>query len=138
MRREWLLVGIIGLLALLVAGGVVITTPLRTQTIQMHVKVADYVGINLDTDKLYFGTVSPGNKGTRDLDISSSFDTVVRFSAQGDIGAWVSAVPTTLEIDKGETQKAYFVVKVPANATPGNHTGTLTVRFYRPILKTFI
>ncbi|MBD3209643.1 hypothetical protein GF367_04480 [Candidatus Woesearchaeota archaeon] len=138
MKYAWLLISCVILLIIIVMAGIMLTRPVRTETIAMHVKVDDYVGINLDTDKVYFGTVSPGNEGTRDVNLVSSCRSVVTFTPTGEMSPWVKAVPSSTIIEKDEEQKVYFVVAIPQNTPFGNYTGEIRIDFYRPILNIFI
>ena len=94
------------------------------KTIDMYLKVDDYVGINVDTDALHFGTVSPGGSGTRSVFLSNNYgkSLKVEIKVYGDLAEFVS-VEKSLVLSKNETKKISFTASIPKNALYGNYTG---------------
>jgi hypothetical protein len=106
-------------------------TPLAVQTNDLHVKVDDYVGINLDTDKLYFGTVTPGSGSRRDMTIAAEKGAFVQVAVEGPIAPWVTIDKTAFSLAPGISEKITFSVAVPNNTSFGNYTGLVYVRMFR-------
>lgn len=92
------------------------------KTLNYTMNISDYVGINLDTDKLHFGTISPGGDSSRKLTINSNIEGYVFVT---------SSDADFIYIDKqgikitNETAQMEFFAKVPKNTTPQNIEGTL-------------
>jgi hypothetical protein len=111
--------------------------PFTTTEYDMHVWVSGTAGFNIDTDKIWFGIIPPGNAGARYLDLNNSYPypVNVKFSASGDIAKWVSItdIPSNpFILEPNGTKKIRVVVNVPASmnisATP--FTGKLKIRSY--------
>ncbi len=114
-----------------------ILTPFNHYTFQSHVKVADYVGINLDNDKLYFGSVFPGGHARRSIVVSSPVNAFVTVSKAGDSAGWIISKPYFF-INASDNVTIDFVVFVPSNASFGNYTSNITLKFYTPIAEYFL
>lgn len=111
-----------------------ISTPLFTKEIETHVKVDDYVGVNLDTDKLYFGTISSKSVGSRSLTITSDTKAAVHIKLTGDIGTWMTSDAKNIFIENG-SKNVQFAIRVPENTAHGNYTGEIRLIFYRPLAR---
>lgn len=97
--------------------------------INYTINVSDYVGINLDTDKLHFGTLSPGGDGSRKITINSDLEGYVFITSARDDLIYVDRQGVKL------TDKPIhldFIAAIPRNMSNQNIEGTLT--FY--VLKT--
>lgn len=103
------------------------------KTIEMHVKVDDYVGFNLDTDKLYFGTVMPGGSAKRSIKISNhyGYEIKVKIYTGGIISNWVYLNNTKFILQPNETIDVPFTVNVPKDTPYGNYTGKIKIVFTR-------
>ena len=103
------------------------------KTIDMHVKVDDYVGFNLNTEKLYFGTVMPGAAGLRGVNIFSNYTypVKVKIFVQGYISNWVKPDKTEFTVQPNETVNVQFTVYVPKGTHYGNYTGKAKMVFTR-------
>jgi len=116
----------------------VITTPLYQETLPAHVKVDKYIGINLDTDKVYFGTITPGNTGTRGVTLTSGEERFVIITTSGDAGEWITTTRKTFTITRGEEKAIPFTITIPPDAPNGEYNATIHFTFYRPLLNYFI
>ena len=105
----------------------------EVKTIDMHVKVEDYVGFNLDTDKLYFGTVMPGGSAKRSISIfhNYTYPVKVKIFIQGYISNWVKADKTEFTVQPNEKLDVPFNVYVPKETPYGNYTGKIKLVFTR-------
>ncbi len=97
--------------------------------VEAHAEVGDYVGFNLDTDKLYFGTVFPGGTSERAIFVShyKKEPAFVTVSVKGPMADWIEANPNKFLIYNG-TREVMFRVTPPKDAEFGNHTST--IRFF--------
>ena len=85
------------------------------------------IGINVNPSGLYFGRMSAGNSGERELKIEQvEEDILVTISKRGEIAKWVS-FPNRFILRKGEGANVTFSVHVPSDASFGNYTGEAIV-----------
>lgn len=94
----------------------------------MHVHVDDYIGINAQSDKIWFGTVPPGERAKRDLVLrgSEEDDLKVKIKAFGELKDWISVEDNHFVLPKGEKMNLTVRVYIPDNATlDKNYTGKL-------------
>lgn len=131
------------IIALLLAGFVLVLTlsaallslrPHARYTLPVHVRVDDYVGINLDTDKLYFGTVYPGGGALRSVGVQTGKDSYVLITAEGQVGAWMTPDQNCFLLEKGGERSVSFSLRTPEETPLGNYTGTVTFTLYRPFV----
>ncbi len=125
-------------LIFLISLGMSVFTPNYSRSVTAHVKVDDYVGINLDTDKLYFGTVSPGNIGRRSLKVLSGDDAFVIVAIDGLASDWIVPNNKSFYINSGEKKGVKFEAYVPPNTPYGNYTAKVSFLFYQPITGLFV
>ena len=91
------------------------------------------VGFNLNTDKLYFGTVMPGGSGKRAINIfhNYTYPIKVKIFITGYISNWVKADKTEFTVQPNETINVPFTVNVPKGTPYGNYTGKAKLVFAR-------
>ena len=133
-KKESLFLGV-GVLLLLLCSLLFLlglTTPFVVQGVEGVVVVDDYVGIKLDDDKLYFGTVPEGNGAKRGLVISSDEDSFVIIKAVGESASWISPSDNFFLLDAGERKNVMFTLQVPDATPDGNYSIPIEVRLYRP------
>ena len=92
--------------------------------------IGDHIGFNLDEDAIHFGTVIPGMKATRKINISS-------YKA-----AWIDIYIEDLEhvdidehsffLDAGGSKEVKLSVMPVVGAEEGNHSGKMRVIYKRP------
>lgn len=100
-------------------------------TMDMEVKVADNLGLNADTDKIYFGKLVPGTSGQRKVHINNSADyplKVVIFS-KGEIAKWVSMSDNNFILEGNEGTQIILEAEVPEDQPLGVYSGSLVVVF---------
>lgn len=105
--------------------------PVETVTVNMHLKVSNYTGFNLDTDALYFGTISPGGSGTRDLVIQNDAASARTVSVvmSGPLAEWVYTNEINFLLSGYENRSLGFQVNVPEDAEPEEYTGKISLIF---------
>ena len=113
-------------------------TPFHTVTLETDVKVAQGVGINLDTDKLYFGAMMPGASGERSITLSSDKDAYVVIVKQGIMADWLYPEENGFLLRGGTNRSVGFVINPPSGTPYGNYTSTVTFRFYKPFMASLL
>ena len=98
-------------------------------SVGMHLKVADYMGFNVDTDAMYFGTVGPGSVAERDLEVNNELsvprEVVVQLS--GELAPWVKPDEGTFILAPNENRSIKFTASPPEDAEFGEYNGTITL-----------
>jgi uncharacterized membrane protein len=129
-----ILLALLGIVCL--AAIVIYMTPLNVETKEMHVAVVSerHVGINLDTDKIYFGSLPAGGSAARNITISNE-GSKKRFvlSVDGPMQSWVVASQSKFILADGERKTVTLQVSVPENTSLGNYTSNLVITTYRTI-----
>ena len=101
----------------------------EVQEIEMHLQVDNYTGFKLNTDMIYFGTITPGGSGSRNITVTNkdlrTKKIFVTFS--GDLSRWVSAYPNSFLLSSNESRIITLNVRVPENAIYGNYTGIVRI-----------
>ncbi len=97
----------------------------------MDLKVADYVGFNLDPDAIHFGATSPGGVASRGVEIYHDYERPLKINIKisGKLGKWVSPSDNGFLLYPNITKEVKLKAYVPASASYGNYTGTLKVIF---------
>jgi len=107
--------------------------PVSAQEKEIYVEVVaeKKVGFNLETDKLYFGSLPAGGSATRNITISNS-GSKKRFivSVEGPIKDWISADKSAFVLRDGENASIQITLTVPERTTPGNYTSKIKVYAY--------
>jgi len=104
-----------------------------SKRIEMQLKVDNYLGFNVDTDKLYFGVIPQGNTGTRRVVIENKNyeKSVVRIKLNGDLKDWIIVSENNFALKRGEAKEVKVEVTVPSDAKKGEYTGGMTIFFTR-------
>ena len=107
------------------------TEIVHTQKMPISVSVADYLGINVDSDSLKFGTIPPGSNGKRKITIINPFNLTVKAETevQGEIKDWISYYPTTFYLNQNKGKEIEITINIPENQEFGNYSGTFAVVF---------
>lgn len=96
---------------------------LDVKTLNYTMNISDYVGINLDTDKLHFGTISPGGNSNRKLTINSDLEGYVFITSSNPEFIYVNN--QGLKLNNNSIQIDFFA-DIPKNTTQQNIERTLT------------
>ncbi len=86
--------------------------------------VTDYVGMNLDTDKLHFGGVRPGGSSSRSLNISSEFEGFVYLTSDID---WLFVSEQGGFVGPDNPLKVDFSMVVPSGSDLGDYEGEIFI-----------
>lgn len=97
---------------------------LDVRTIEYNVSVGDYVGLNLDSDKLNFGTVFPSGFSSRGLTLQSNVDGYVFIKSDFD---WLLVDKQGIFVEKGSIVNLMFKVEAPHDAFFGDYQGVIYI-----------
>lgn len=97
------------------------------------VTIGSELGFNVDTDKLYFGTIVPGGFAERSLDLDSieCKKCLAVISKKGELAKWLSLSANRFIIKKGERKSIDVKLNVPTETNEGVYNGTLRVVFWK-------
>ena len=95
----------------------------------MYLTVGDYVGVNTDTDALWFGTVMPGEMGNRWININSTEQSKVVLEVSGELASWVSVSDNNFIVESGENKSIKVTALVLETAKYGDYAGKLNIYF---------
>ena len=122
----------------LLAAGIALTAaswliPTSTQEFDMYLTVGNYTGFNVDTSAIFFGTVSPGGRGTRTVIITNYANATTRIELQtnGELARLVSFSNNSFSLAPGENSSVAVTATVPVDMPYGNHTGKLVIQYFR-------
>lgn len=106
---------------------------LGVENVEFSVIVGDNVGLNVDTDRMYFGTVPLGGIAERGLSIRNDNypKAKARIHINSEISDWVSASNNNLFLKKGEEANVNFMVEIPSNVEKKEYNGSILVIFTR-------
>ena len=89
--------------------------------------VGDYVGLNTDTDKIYFGTVPKGGYSYRELYLTSADEGVLFITVKGEINDLIYLQYSIYRIGRNETISNLIYAKVPNDYKEGSYEAKLWV-----------
>jgi hypothetical protein len=106
-------------------------TVVNLQEFEMRIKVADYVGVDVNTTVITFGTTMPGTLASRNLTFANNltFPVKVELSTFGQMATWVFPEKNYFILQPGETMSMAVIARVPANTPFGNYTGKMRIIF---------
>lgn len=101
------------------------------EDIDMYLTVVkgNMVGINTNTDALYFGKVRKGGVSTRKIIIGNNDEKphLIQIKTFGDLSKWVYVSDNNFILHPGESKNVSVSCDVPKDADTGNYTGGLQV-----------
>jgi len=107
---------------------------LGMKEVDFSVKVGDNVGLNVDTDQLYFGIVPKvGGVSSRSIFIQNEAHSIakVHIKSYGEKKEWLYASKNNFFLKKEEGENIEFRMKVPKDAEPGTYEGRILIIFTR-------
>ena len=133
--QSYVLILAIALLAFGIALNMAATwlIPASTQQFDMYLTVGNYTGFNVDTSAIFFGTVSPGGRGTRNVIITNNANATTRIELQtnGELARLVSFSNNSFSLAPGENSSVAVTATVPVDMPYGNYTGKLVIQYFR-------
>ena len=127
-----ILAGAIAISIAITATAFFIFPPYETRELGMYLRVSDYIGFNVSTAAITFGTIPPGGAGERNIvvDNFASGPRQVIIRAEGELAKWVFMGEKRFLIQGNESKTISIFVHVPADAEFGNYMGTLKILFF--------
>lgn len=103
------------------------------KTLDIRLTVANHLGFNTDTDKLYLGTVPRGNTASRSVLIENKEyeKSVVRLKVLGELKDWITVSENNFVLKKGESKLVKVEANVPKNAELKDYNSRLVITFTR-------
>lgn len=103
------------------------------KTLDIRLTVANHLGFNADTDKLYLGTVPRGNIASRRVIIENKEyeKSVIRLKVLGELKDWITVSENNFVLKKDESKQVEIEATVPENAEPRNYDSRLVITFTR-------
>ena len=103
----------------------------QQQSIHLFVKVAPYVGISVDKDKIHFGAVPKGGVSRKMIFLynNDTYGKLVTAKISGNIKPWIVLSDYKFKLSPGENKTLNITLSVPKNAGYGNYTGILNLYF---------
>jgi len=106
--------------------------PYRVIETQAYLTVTQSkVGINLDNDAIWFGSIPLGGSAKRPINISSSKNSRVIIRAEGALSDWMIVSENKFRIVSNEKKEVDIYASVPTDAPLGFYNGKLLIYFYR-------
>ncbi len=103
------------------------------KNLDIQLTVANHLGFNTDTDKLYLGTIPQGNTGSRSIVIENKEykKSVIRLKVFGELKNWVTVSENNFVLQKGESKTVKIEVSVPEDAEQKDYQSWLVIFFTR-------
>jgi len=99
---------------------------------EMHAQVISKykkIGLNTNTDKLWFGKSNPGNQATRKVNMINNYDfpVAVSITLNGDIAPYISVSDNHFILKPNETKVLTYYFTSNTDTPSGNYTGTTRI-----------
>lgn len=103
------------------------------KTLDIQLTVANHLGFNVDTDKLYMGTAFRGNTASRKVLIENKEyeKSIARLKVFGELKGWITVSENNFVLKKGESKIIEVKVNVPENAQLRDYNSRLVLTFTR-------
>ncbi|MDD5332013.1 MAG: hypothetical protein PHE43_04330 [Candidatus Nanoarchaeia archaeon] len=91
---------------------------LDVEIIPIEVNVNDNLGFNLDSSALIFGTIPPGNLGSRSIVVSNLkySSSNVNIKVKGELKNWIYVSENNFNLNKEESKELEFKLLIPKDA----------------------
>ncbi|MGV8168613.1 MAG: hypothetical protein ACP5N3_00995 [Candidatus Nanoarchaeia archaeon] len=103
------------------------TAVIAVYDVNLTLEVGDYVGFNLDKDKIHMGTVFPGGYSYRDVSLTSSEEGYFYITDTGNFTEWLSVSSQNLKINEGVMKIVTFTAWPGKDAKEGEYETTLKI-----------
>jgi len=123
-----ILIGIVMIISIIT----LLMLPYEIARTKMYLTVTEEgYGLNVDTDALWFGSVTAGSGSSRPVNISSPRDSKVVIKATGELAKWLVVSKNNFKIKAGEKAEVWIAVNTPTSAQTRDYEGLFSVYFYR-------
>jgi hypothetical protein len=92
--------------------------------------IGNYMGFNLDEDAIHFGTVIPGMKTSRNINISSDRDAMINIYVKN--LDYFGIEENNFFLNAGESKEVKLFVIPSYGAKEGNYSGKLEIVYKKP------
>ena len=93
----------------------------------MDYHVGDYVGFNLDEDAIHFGTLLPGVRADREIEIYTDKDVLINVVFEELDNIYVDK--NNFVLKAGESYSLMFTIELPKDIEEGFYKGKIKIRF---------
>ncbi|MDD5177717.1 MAG: hypothetical protein PHT54_00315 [Candidatus Nanoarchaeia archaeon] len=102
---------------------------LDVEEIPIEVNVNENLGFDLNTTYLTFGTIPPGNSGSRSIRITNQEynKAYVNIKIKGTLKNWIYVNENNFKMEKDELKELEFKILVPENAEKGTYQSKLRI-----------
>ena len=101
-----------------------------TMSADMFLTVGNKVGLNADSDAIWFGIVPPGGIGTRYINIAADKSGTYIVKTRGEpLASWISISENSFVLEKGQNKNITVQASVPTDAEYGDYDGVLEIYF---------
>lgn len=102
---------------------------LEKKEVYASVNVNNYIGFDINSTALKFGTIPPGNSAFRKIYLENSYNDTVRVKiyVEGKIKDFVEVSDNDFILLKNEKKEVNFVVKIPSETEFGFYEGKIIV-----------
>jgi len=100
--------------------------PVESKTLDVEFSVGATSGVNVDTDKLYFGRIIPGGSAERRIRIENGyhFPVKLKISASKEIAEYI-VIDKEYIAEPGKETAVPITLVVPVDTPYGNYTGKI-------------
>ncbi|MBU4501667.1 MAG: hypothetical protein KKA79_03685 [Nanoarchaeota archaeon] len=111
--------------------GIMVIQGIKTLDIQLT--VANKIGFNIDTDKIYFGSIPPGNSGQKRVILENMGykKSVVRLKVRGQLKEWITVSDNNFILKKGESKLIEIKAVIPEDAELKDYEDKLVIIYTR-------
>ncbi len=107
----------------------------NVDSFDMHVEVANKLGIVADPGAIYFGTLKPGTTSTKKIRIRNVYDHPVNvvIGLHGEMAPWVAIKEPSFRLEPNEWKQAILVTTPPKGTLIGNYSGETKITYKRTV-----
>lgn len=101
----------------------------------INLNVGNHIGFNVDNNAIYFGTIIPGNYGSRNMTFVSDydFDVKIKIKIDSEFKDWYEVSDNNFILKKNEEKEIIILVNVPLDAEMKEYNSTLNAYFWKTI-----
>ncbi|MDD5253641.1 MAG: hypothetical protein PHG05_00875 [Candidatus Nanoarchaeia archaeon] len=99
------------------------------EEIPLQIKVADNLGFDIDSTYLNFGTIPPGNIGSKSFVISNlkHKNAIVSIKIKGDLKDWIYVSENNFKLREGESKEIELKILVPKDTEKTTYQSRLII-----------
>ena len=105
--------------------------------LDMYLEVTEKMGMNTDTDALYFGKNYPGSTSIREINITNNYDypVFVSIKTEGELARFVMVSENNFILDKAEKKTIRYYAQTEQETPYGNYTGLAKIVINRVLFR---